>query len=1281
MSRLRRGGGTLPAGRDFLLVFALLAAGMVTMVFGLLALLGWVSGWLRLANFGANLMPMAPSTAVLLLLYGVAICLRARAPLSRRAYWFSVALVGLGSLVALLLFTLGCLRIQWAGEHFGLNLTGMIGGAAIGHISLVSAFCLLLASVSFLASLSQSALRSWRAALALISAGVVLATSFVFLLTYLYGTPLLYGGSFIPPALNTLLAQMILGLALLALASESVGWLSGPGGDDTREVISLGLIFVLLAAGILGAGYIYYRHYEKAYRAQVERELLTIVDLKVSELAQWRKERLGEADILFQNIHFSTLVQRFLGQSRDTEAQQRLRIWAEKFKAHYQTDRVSLLDAQGNTRLTMPAGLGPCCPETVSEAFEALREGQVRLQDFNRHESGDPVYLAVLVPVFAENDAKLPLGVFVLHINPNIYLYPFLKRWPTPSRTAETLLVRREGKDVLYLNDLRHQTNAALALRLPLTRAEVPAVRAALGQTGIMAGVDYRGVPGLSAVQAVPDSPWFMVAKVDMSEVDAPLRKRFWEMSILLIVLIFGAGGGVGMIRWRQHVRFYRDQAESAESLRKSESRFRRLFDQANDGIMVLDSDGRLISVNESFARMHGYRPAEMSGMTLKDLDTPDTLQRKPERMARLLAGETLTFEVEHYHKDGHVFPLEVSASLIAIGEQALIQCFHRDSTEREQAAKVLSQSRTAALNMMRDAIEARDQSEQMSQALRASEGRYRSLVETTFDWVWEMDAQGRYTFASPRVWDLLGYRPEEMIGRTPFDFMPEDEARRVQAVFAQIAVRREPFAVLENTNRHRDGRLVVAETSGTPILSPEGTLLGYRGMDRDITARKHAEEALRHAQTLLQSVTEGTSDAIYVKDLQGRYLMLNAAAARLVSKPSEEVLGKDDTALFAPDEARRVMEGDRRVMASDSVQTYEELVTSRGVARTLLSAKGPVRDAQGKVIGLFGVARDITERKQAEETLRQSRQAALNLMADAVEARERSEQISQALRAREEEIRELNRTLEQRVVERTAELLAANQELDAFAYAVSHDLRQPLRAMNGFSQALVEDFGATLPGAAHEFLNHIIQGSQRMGELIDGLLRLSRTTRGELRRDAVDLSALAARLLGELAVAEPERRVTWTVAPGLTAQGDERLIEVVLANLLGNAWKYTARQPEAKIEVGTVAAEVTRLNTPKAESGKRKAESDQSLLTSAATVFFVRDNGAGFDMKHAAKLFHPFQRLHREDEFTGIGIGLATVQRIVQRHGGTIRATAAPGQGATFSFSLSASDSKNKEQ
>ncbi len=179
------------------------------------------------------------------------------------------------------------------------------------------------------------------------------------------------------------------------------------------------------------------------------------------------------------------------------------------------------------------------------------------------------------------------------------------------------------------------------------------------------------------------------------------------------------------------------------------------------------------------------------------------------------------------------------------------------DITDRKQAEDALRQSRQAALNLMKDAVEARDRSELMGQSLRASEERYRSLVETSSDWVWEVDTQGRYTYASSRVLDMLGYRPEEVLGRTPFDLMPEDEARRVQANFAQIVARRKPFAGLENTNRHRDGRLIILETNGTPILSPEGALLGYRGMDRNITARKQAEAALEASNRDLQQTLQ----------------------------------------------------------------------------------------------------------------------------------------------------------------------------------------------------------------------------------------------------------------------------------------------------------------------------------------------------------------------------------------------------------------------------------------
>jgi signal transduction histidine kinase len=239
------------------------------------------------------------------------------------------------------------------------------------------------------------------------------------------------------------------------------------------------------------------------------------------------------------------------------------------------------------------------------------------------------------------------------------------------------------------------------------------------------------------------------------------------------------------------------------------------------------------------------------------------------------------------------------------------------------------------------------------------------------------------------------------------------------------------------------------------------------------------------------------------------------------------------------------------------------------------------------------------------------------------------------------DKIEQLNRELNLTV----SQLQGANQELEAFSYSVSHDLRAPLRAMGGFSEALLEDYGDKLEGEARD-LGEIVIGSRHLGQLIDGLLTLSRSTRGELRLDRVDLSVMADRIRSEMEKSEPQRRVGWRIEPGLSAQGDARMIEVVMRNLLGNAWKYTACSPEPVIRV-------------------------YAELEGNDRFFCVADNGAGFDMAHAGKLFQPFQRLHRQDEFPGIGIGLATVQRIVHRHGGTINATGVPLKGATFRFSL----------
>jgi len=316
---------------------------------------------------------------------------------------------------------------------------------------------------------------------------------------------------------------------------------------------------------------------------------------------------------------------------------------------------------------------------------------------------------------------------------------------------------------------------------------------------------------------------------------------------------------------------------------------------------------------------------------------------------------------------------------------------------------------------------------------------------------------------------------------------------------------------------------------------------------------------------------------------------------------------------LFTPESWERVAAARAKAVREGCPYVCDvEVVRPDGSSRFVVLRGEPIRDAKGAVIGVRGTAQDITERKRAED-----------------------------------EINRLNIDLERRVVERTKELTSAVNELDSFAYAVSHDLRAPLRAMSGFSQALMEDYGDKLDGEAKVYLDQISFASARMGELINGILVLSRSTRNQMKNETIDISAIARRVLNDLACREPERKVSFLIEPDIHAAGDPRMIEAVMENLLGNSWKYTGKTPDPAIRVFI------------GEVGKLRG-------------ICVADNGAGFDMAHASQLFQPFKRLHREEEFPGIGIGLATVQRIVNRHGGEICAESRPGGGATFCFTLS---------
>ncbi len=450
------------------------------------------------------------------------------------------------------------------------------------------------------------------------------------------------------------------------------------------------LVFGALAAGIVFAGYLTYRHHERRFRDEVQLQLSSVADLKASELAHWRRERMEDGAFFFQNTAFAALVRRAFGQPADLDALRELRGWLDRVRRNSQFDLIALLDAQGAERPAASGQPEPLACHLTQDAVVVLRSGQVTLQDIHRDAPGGPVRLAVLVPIFDESPANLPLGVLVLRIDPTTYLFPFIRRWPTPSLTAETLLVRREGNEVVYLNELRFQTNAALNKRVPLDRLDMPAVQAVLGRYSFMEGVDYRDVPVVAALRTVPDSPWALVARMDVAEAYAPMRDWLWQMVGLLGALLLSAFACVSLVWRQQHVRFYRARAEAAEMLRASEVRYRRLFETTKDGILTLDAEtGMVTDVNPFLIELLGFSRETFVGTPVWELGFFKDIVANRDHFVELQQKEYIRYEdMALETADGRRIEVEFVSNVYLVNRDKVVQCNIRDISARKRAEK-----------------------------------------------------------------------------------------------------------------------------------------------------------------------------------------------------------------------------------------------------------------------------------------------------------------------------------------------------------------------------------------------------------------------------------------------------------------------------------------------------------------------------------------------------------------------------------------------------------------
>ena len=734
------------------------------------------------------------------------------------------------------------------------------------------------------------------------------------------------------------------------------------------------------------SGELFYRHYKREFIKKAEQELRSVSNLKIIEILRWRRERIADAEVLFHNEILRHLITEYNKDSNKTEVEGQIRTWFSQIKSAYQYSEVYLADQNGKQQIPRSAGADSAFRQIIDAIAESRNIKDIIFVDFYRNVQNKEISLALIVPVLDEKRSN-PVGFIVLQINPSIYLFPLIKQWPTNSRTSETLIVRKEKNEVVFLNDLRFHEDAALNLRVPLTKTELPAVRAALGHTGFIEGVDYRNSPVFAYISKIPDSPWAMVARTDKEEIYAPVRNLHWFIVLFVCVIIIASGFVILALWNRQKFLHAKETNEISDKLIKSEYKFRSIFENMAsascfDEIVYkkgIATDYRILDVNPAYERILGIRREDVIGKLASEIYQTDQIPFFDIYIKVAETGVSKTFE-SFFAPAGRY--LQITASRPAPG---MFSTVFSDVTERKRE----DDAKNSLIQLFQFAHN-HSSEELVEEALNELEKLTDSMIS-----FYHFVNSDQLTLTL-KNWSTRTLKDFCRIDGKNLQYKIADAGVWVDCVHQHRPVIHNDYASLPHKKGLPQGHADVVRELVVPVLRGDKVMaimgIGNKNSDYnqkdvwitslfadivwDIANRKRSEEELRKSEIGLNLAQKIAHLGNWSIDLVKQTTNWSEEMYEIFGYKEEEIVPSTEFLLsrIHPDDRDRM----QKFMKKSETELKESSIVFRIIRKDgrisyVYSENRFTLNSSGVPVEIYGIIQDITERINAEEIIKES--------------------------------------------------------------------------------------------------------------------------------------------------------------------------------------------------------------------------------------------------------------------------------------------------------------------